>query len=320
MAFQRVGILSIGEMGYHWARLLAAHGVEVLTCSEGRSEVSRKRADNAGVKSLPSMIRLVSEAELIVSIVVPFAAKKVAAQVAKALIKVGRKDFLFADVNAISTMTATDIGRKLSRARASFVDGCIIGSAVKLDRGAVIYLSGPRAKEVQALGESGFSVRVLGDEIAQASAFKIVYAGLTKGLQGLFVELLVGAKKFGLLEEILQRYDESFPGLAEQVGRSISSLPIHAGRRAEEMVELRQTFRHQGLKAVVTPSVEKILREMAFLRAGKASETGARGGTFVDTIELFFQKGLLQAQASRETLSKSANSDSNVETNIGRRE
>jgi hypothetical protein len=74
------------------------------------------------------------------------------------------------------------------------------------------------------------------------------------------------------------------------------------------------------LKAVVTPSVEKILREMAFLEAGKASEIGARGGALVDTIELFFQKGLLQAQVLRGISSKSGNSDSNVETNIGRRE
>ncbi|TAJ85415.1 6-phosphogluconate dehydrogenase, partial [bacterium] len=91
MAFQRIGILSIGEMGYHWARLLASHGVEVLTYSKGRSEVTSKRAENAGARSVPSLARLVSESDLVVSVVVPSAAKRVAAKVAKALIKVGRK-------------------------------------------------------------------------------------------------------------------------------------------------------------------------------------------------------------------------------------
>ena len=33
MGLRRIGILSIGEMGYHWARLLTSHGVEVLTYS-----------------------------------------------------------------------------------------------------------------------------------------------------------------------------------------------------------------------------------------------------------------------------------------------
>ena len=31
MGFQKIGILSIGEMGFHWAKLLKSRGVEVLT-------------------------------------------------------------------------------------------------------------------------------------------------------------------------------------------------------------------------------------------------------------------------------------------------
>ena len=95
MAFQKIGIMSIGEMGFHWAKLLKSHGVEVLTYDKDRGEVSRKRGENAGVTSVASMNSLVQEAELIVSIVVPSAAKKVAAKVAKAALKSGRKDLLY---------------------------------------------------------------------------------------------------------------------------------------------------------------------------------------------------------------------------------
>ncbi len=294
MAFQRIAILSIGEMGYHWARLLAQHGVEVFTYSEGRSEVTRKRAENAGARSLPSMEQLVSESDLIVSVVVPFAARGVASTVAKALSKVGRKDCLYLDANAISPMAAHRIGQDLSRRGASFVDGCIIGSAAKLDQGAVVYVSGPRAEDIRALERSGFSVRVLGADIAQASAFKIVYAGLTKGLQGLLVELLIGARKFGLLSEILSQYEESFPGLVGKVASSIAGLPVHAGRRAEEMAELTQTFRHYGLEAIMAPATQKVLMGIAALNVGSASEVGVREGALLDTLELFFQSGLLQ--------------------------
>ena len=31
MGFQRIGIMSIGEMGFHWAKLLKSHSVEVLS-------------------------------------------------------------------------------------------------------------------------------------------------------------------------------------------------------------------------------------------------------------------------------------------------
>ncbi len=292
MAFQKIGILSIGEMGYHWARLLKEHGVEVMTSSRGRSEVTQKRADNAGVPSVP-LSTLVSEADLIVSIVVPSAARKVASQVARALSKAGRKDCLYLDANAISPMTADAVSQSLSQAQASFVDGCIIGSATKLQE-ATVYVSGSRAEELRGLRDSGFSVEVLGPTTGQASAFKIVYAGLTKGLQALLTELLLGARKFDLLQEIMRRYEESFPGLVSKVGRGISALPIHASRRAEEMRELRATFRHHGLKAVMAPATQKILEEIAALDSGKASEKGGREGELLEALELFFQRGLLQ--------------------------
>lgn len=292
MNFQRVGILSIGEMGYHWARLLQEHGVEVLTSTRGRSEITQKRAENAGVKSVP-LSRLVSDVDLIVSIVVPSAARKIASQVGKALAKAGRKDCLYLDANAISPMTAETVGAILSQAGTAFVDGSIIGSAANLSR-AVVYVSGPRAEELIALKASGLNVEVLGPKAGQASAFKVVYAGLTKGLQALLTELLLGARKFDLLQEITRRYEESFPGLVGKVGGSIAALPVHAGRRAEEMRELGETFRHHGLKAVIAPATRKMLEQIAALECGKASETGAREGNLLETLELFFQRGLLQ--------------------------
>lgn len=296
MGFQRIGILSIGEMGYHWAKILTARGVSVGTYAKDRSETTRKRAENLGVECLSSLEHLVKNTDLIVSIVVPFAAKRVATKVAKAAAKSGRRDLLYLDANAISPMTAEQIGKLLQQGGVNFVDGCIIGSASKMDKGAVVYVSGPQAARMQELEAYGFSVKVLGPEVAQASAFKVVYAGLTKGLQGLFVELLMGAQKFGLLNEILQRYEESFPGLLDKVTSSIVALRVHAGRRAEEMVELRQTFNHHGMQAFMAPAAQKVLQAIADLHLAKAGESGAREGGLLDTVELFFQRGLLQEE------------------------
>jgi 3-hydroxyisobutyrate dehydrogenase-like beta-hydroxyacid dehydrogenase len=294
MAFQRIGILSIGEMGYHWARVLAGHGVKVLTYAKDRSETTRQRAEKIGVECVPSMESLVKDADLIVSIVVPFAAKRVANKVAKATAKSGRKDLLYLDANAISPMTADQIGKILQPSGVNFVDGCIIGSASKMDKGAVVYVSGPQAPMIQELEAYGFSVKVLGPTVAQASAFKVVYAGLTKGLQGLFVELLMGARAFGLLDEIHKRYEESFPGLLGKVTSSIVGLRIHAGRRAEEMDELKRTFNHHGMKSFMAPAAQKVLQAIAALDVSKPSDSGAREGELLETLELFFGKGLLQ--------------------------
>jgi 3-hydroxyisobutyrate dehydrogenase-like beta-hydroxyacid dehydrogenase len=296
MAFQKIGILSIGEMGYHWARILTSRGVEVLTYVKDRGEVTRKRAESAGAKPSPSMARLVEDVDLVVSIVIPSAAPRVAHKVAKAVARTGRKDLLFLDANAISPMTAAKIGNILAPSGVHFVDGCIIGSAAKMDKGAVVYVSGSQAARLEELQSFGFSVKTLGPNIAQASAFKVVYAGLTKGLQGLFVELLMGARKFGLMNEILGRYEESFPGLLDKVTSSIVGLRVHAGRRAEEMDELKRTFNYHGMKSFMAPAVQKVLQSIADLNIGETSDGGARQGELLGTLELFFARGLLQQQ------------------------
>jgi 3-hydroxyisobutyrate dehydrogenase-like beta-hydroxyacid dehydrogenase len=301
MGFQRIAILSIGEMGYHWAKILTSRGVEVLTYAKDRSEKTRQRAESLGVKCVPSFGNLVHHADLVVSIVVPSAAKRVAAKVAKATAKVGRRDLIYLDANAISPMTADEIGKVLQSGGVNFIDGCIIGSATKMDKGAVIYVSGPQAAKIQELEPYGFSVKVLGPTVAQASAFKVVYAGLTKGLQGLFVELLMGARRFGLLDEISKRYEESFPGLLDKVTSSIVGLRIHAGRRAEEMDELKRTFGYHGMKAIMAPAVQKVLQSIAQLDLAKSLEPGGRDGDLMETIELFFRKGLLQQEQTESS-------------------
>jgi 3-hydroxyisobutyrate dehydrogenase-like beta-hydroxyacid dehydrogenase len=291
-------------MGYHWAKLLTGRGAEVLTYDRDRSPVTQKRAENAGVRSTGSLSELCSSADLIVSIVVPSAATKIAAEIASAAAQVNRKNLIYFDANAISPMTAETISGVLNESAVEFVDGCIIGSASKMDKGSVVYASGPEATRIAELGGYGLTVQVLGTGTSQASAFKVVYAGLTKGLQGLFVELLMGAKRFGLLDEIFNRYVESFPGLLEQVSSSIVGLRTHAARRAEEMDELQRTYAHYGMQALMAPAIQKILGSIADLDIRETSEKGAREGDLMKTLELFYQEGLLSDSRLAPSASK----------------
>ena len=52
MALQKIGIMSIGEMGFHWAKLLKSYNVEVLTYDKDRGEVSRVERSVLGHDSL----------------------------------------------------------------------------------------------------------------------------------------------------------------------------------------------------------------------------------------------------------------------------
>jgi hypothetical protein len=262
--------------------------------------VSRKRGENAGVKSVGSLTDLVRQSDLIVSIVVPSAAIDVAKKIAEAVKTAARKNLIFLDANAISPMTAEEIAKNLQPAGVSFVDGCIIGSAARMGKGTIVYVSGAEANHLQILEKFNIPVKVLGASTSQASAFKVVYAGLTKGLQGLFCELLMGARRFGLLEEIRAQYDESFPGLLGKVSSSIVGLSIHAGRRAEEMDELKRTFNHFGMRSFMAPAAQKVLEAIAALPRREASTSGAREGELFETLERFYDMGLLRSAPEKE--------------------
>ena len=53
VAFQKIGILSIGEMGFHWAKLLKSHGVEVSPQRREDSNGSHLRRRGRHVLFLP---------------------------------------------------------------------------------------------------------------------------------------------------------------------------------------------------------------------------------------------------------------------------
>jgi len=284
-------------MGFNWARLLSNHGIQVLTCDQERSEVTRQRAINAGVKSVASLTELILKSDLIVSLVVPAAAKQVASDLARSLADIEKPGLVFLDANAISPLTAQAINKMLAPHSITFIDGCIIGSSRKLDQNTVIYVSGPEAEQINQLIPFDFSIRTLGSEIGLASAFKIIYAGLTKGLQGLLTELLVAAKYMDIINPLIECYDERFPGLMKKIGANITALPVHAGRRAEEMAELDRTFRHYGLKTQMAPAAQKVLETIAAMNLGQATENGTIKGTLSETLELFFEKGLLRIKA-----------------------
>ena len=89
---------------------------------------------------------------------------------------------------------------------------------------------------------------------------------------------------------------------------AIVGLQIHAGRRAEEMDELKRTFNHHGMDSFMAPAAQKVLEAIAALEVGKASASGVREGDLQETLELFYKKGLLQTGSRSGEFLKRAHS------------
>jgi len=244
-AIETVGILSPGDMGHSVGQVLGAHGLRVIACLQGRSERTRALAVEAQIEAVPTYPALVQEADLILSILVPAQAMQAATVVAQAISETGA-EVVYADCNAIAPQTVRQIGTVITKAGRRFVDASIVGGPPRGDAGPRVYASGPHAEALEALRPFGLNVIVLGEQIGQASAIKMCYAALTKGLTALCTELLTAAQVLGVSEALAQEFQRSQPTQYARMQR-LPGMPIKSRRFVGEMEEIAKTFEAVGL-------------------------------------------------------------------------
>jgi 3-hydroxyisobutyrate dehydrogenase-like beta-hydroxyacid dehydrogenase len=262
MAGRTIGVLSPGEMGSQVGRLLREAGNDVVTMAGGRSERSRRRAEEAGLRDLPSLDAIAASAELIICVVPSLSAEPLARSVASAVAQAGTRP-TYLDLNSIGPETARRIGGTIETAGGRFVDGSITGNASALPDRATVYLSGAGAADLAEWIDPPLRTEIVGPYPGQASAFKVLYAGLTKGLAALGVELLAGAERLGLYDMLMKKHGESLPSVVKFFRTSLPGYPERAKRRAEEMVELAEAFEELGLTANMAHAAQVTLEQLA---------------------------------------------------------
>lgn len=174
----RLGILHPGEMGISIAASAQNAQLTVLWVSAGRSKETIDRANQFKLIDAGDIANLCKKCEIIISVCPPEAADDVAKQVLE-------QNFtgLYVEANAISPQRSVNIGKSMTSAGVSYVDGGIIGPPAWKSGATCLYLSGERAEYVSRLFEkSPLSAQVLGEKAGDASALKMCYAAYTKAL------------------------------------------------------------------------------------------------------------------------------------------
>ena len=268
MQIQTVGILSPGDMGQAIAAVLNQNGLKTVAALDDRSERTRQLAAAANIQDVGSLTQLVIESDLVLSVLVPAAAAEVAKQVAEAISNVG-KQILYVDGNAIAPQKVKRIAQLIESSGATFVDASIIGPPPRVPGRTRIYASGKQADEFQQLRNYGLDIRVIGDEIGQASGLKMSYAALTKGLTAIGTELLIAAHRLGLDEQIWEEVSSSQPELAAILTRSIPSMTPKAHRWIGEMEEIAETFQELGLTEQIFYGAADVYRLVKDTSLGK---------------------------------------------------
>ncbi len=126
-------------------------------------------------------------------------------------------------------------------------DGGIIGPPPRGAAKTVLYVSGPEARELEQIATPQIAIRVLSDRIGDASAIKMCYAAMTKGVQALVLELLVAARRLGVDTSLEAQIKASRSEIYDWVIGALPIMPPKAHRWVPEMLEIAKTFEGAGM-------------------------------------------------------------------------
>ena len=259
MAITKILLLHPGNMGATIGACAAAGGARVYWLSTQRSPASRARAEKAGLIEAKDFGAAVQQSDVVLSVCPPDAAVDVATQVAAE-----RFTGIYVDANAVSRATAEAIGKIVSRAGASFVDGGIIGSPVKQAGTTRLYLSGEKAQEVAELFTgSMLDARAIGVIPGEASALKVAYAAWTKGTDALILAIRALAVHEGVEPALLQEWRISQPALEKKCTQAAASAAPKMWRYVGEMKEIAGAFEAAGLPGGFHDAAAEICQRLA---------------------------------------------------------
>jgi 3-hydroxyisobutyrate dehydrogenase-like beta-hydroxyacid dehydrogenase len=223
-------------MGAAVGARLVQNGLTVLTSLAGRSEASAKRAGAAGLKAASDAE--IATTDIILSIVPPGDALALAERLYPVLREANRKP-VYVDCNAVSPETVARIAKVIADAGCPFVDAGIIGGPPRTGYdGPRIMVSGADAGRAGALNEFGLRVVTTEGGIGAASALKMCYGGLNKGITALGAAMALAAERAGVGEAFRAELALSQGNVLTQLNRGVPDMFPKAYRWVAEMEEI----------------------------------------------------------------------------------
>jgi 3-hydroxyisobutyrate dehydrogenase-like beta-hydroxyacid dehydrogenase len=242
-----VAVVGTGDMGHAVGGALVRAGYRVVTAGDGRGELSRRLAAEAGIEDLRSLDAVVREAELVLSIVPPAVAASFAASAARAMRAAGVRP-VFADCNAVAPATVLAIAQAIAPSGAPFADVGIVGRGPRPGGERTrFFVSGAARAAVLALATPELELVDLGPEVGTASAIKMAYSSLNKGIDALLSAVLLAAERLGVRAPLMRELEQSQAQALQRMRARVPFLGATARRFAPEMAEIARTYESVGV-------------------------------------------------------------------------
>ena len=248
MTIKTIAIQSPGDMGHGIGRILSEGGYRVVSALEGRSDRTQALSKEAGIENIGEIGNLFLESDLILSIMRPDKALEFVLNLTKLANQYSSKPTIV-DLNAIAPATGKIAAKAANCAGLKFIDGGIIGGPPRApeNHSPRLYVSGPGSEELIELNGTGLNFRSLGSKVGSASALKMSYAAMTKGLTAIAINSMVTAKLEGVDVAFLEELKSSQPSLFAHIEKWLPDMCPKAYRWVGEMEEISTTHQHNNL-------------------------------------------------------------------------
>jgi 3-hydroxyisobutyrate dehydrogenase-like beta-hydroxyacid dehydrogenase len=252
---QRIALIGFGEVGGLMARDLVALGLPDV----GAFDIAFDREDSAPsraiaqspVRRFTAAAQAASGAQLVVSAVTAgstLAAARAAAD------GIGQGAW-YLDLNSVSPETKREAAKVIDGAGGRFVEAVVMTPFAWKGIASAMLLGGAHAgaflDDVAALG---LEAKVVSETIGEASATKMCRSVFVKGIEGLLMESMLAARRYGVEQTVLASLNDLFPQTdwPELARYMIGNSVQHGRRRAEEMRESARTVTDAGVEPLMT--------------------------------------------------------------------
>jgi 3-hydroxyisobutyrate dehydrogenase-like beta-hydroxyacid dehydrogenase len=220
-----------------------------------RGALIQQRAQEAGVDLAAGAKEAVQRAGILISAVHGHVALDVAHQAAR-WIGPGQ---VFADLNNTAPVTKQRAAEAIQATGAQFVDLGLFETPARAGHQALMLASGDGAPAFQRqMAAFGMNIRVVPGEAGRATAIKTLANIYYKGVQALYLEVALCARKaevdLDLLAPLLVQPTASLPRDQEMAFWIVRS-GLHAGRKAAEVGEIAAAIEDWGLEPIMTQAV-----------------------------------------------------------------
>lgn len=258
-----VALIGFGEAG---AAFASAAGWGAKASAFDIAADRKSAMIEAGVIVAADAQSALADAPLILSVVTAEQALPVALGCAR----LTATNAIWCDMNSVAPATKRQAAQAFETLGRVYIDVAVLAPVHPAQMEVPLLISGPFAEEARrALAAIGFrNVRVVGTEVGQASAIKMIRSVMIKGIEALTDEMMAAAEAAGVRDAVLASLDHSQSNApwAERAAYNLERMTAHGTRRAAEMDEAAQTLTALGVDPIMTRGTVRRQREAAIRR------------------------------------------------------